>query len=81
MTEYILVEILSDGLVGLFSDEYGRQLWSECRVRKQHKCQECGLLFPAGSMMYRPVTNGYNRMQRLCGTCVRHLPRPQAREE
>lgn len=70
---YTLVEIISDadGLVGL-SSEYGRQLWSRCKVRKQHSCQECEQSFPVGSEMYRPITNGYNRMRRLCENCVQH---------
>ncbi len=70
---YTLVQTLSDGLVGLFSERYGRQLWSRCRMRKQHNCRGCKEVFSSGSQMYRPVTNGYNRMERLCEGCIREL--------
>lgn len=69
---YKLVDILADGLVAL-SSEYGKQLWCSCKTRKEHKCQECEQLFSIGSAMYRPITNGYNRMQRLCEDCIRYL--------
>jgi hypothetical protein len=73
MTLYILVRTLSDGLVGLSSYDYGRQLWSRCKTRKQHKCRVCGGLFPVGSTMYRPLTNKGNRMERICENCIRHM--------
>ena len=76
---YRLVEILGDELIGL-SSRYGRQLWATVKVRKQHRCQHCEELFPVGSKMYCPITNGYNRMHRLCEDCIKHLPQ-QIKEE
>ena len=66
---YRLIKVLSDGIVGL-SSEFGRQLWCICKMHKQHECQECGQSFPIGAEMYRPLSNGFNRMRRLCKGCV-----------
>jgi hypothetical protein len=70
MPDYILVKVLSDGLVGLSSEEFGRQLWDRCRTRKTHECQVCHEWSGVGSQMYRPITNGYNRTHRICEDCV-----------
>jgi hypothetical protein len=62
---------LNDGLVGLTHPTYGEQLWVAGAVRKRGKeCQDCKKMIPAGAMAYRPLTNGYNRMERLCVECV-----------
>lgn len=71
---YTLIKRLSDDLVGLSSYDYGRQLWSKCKVRKQHRCRGCGKSFPVGSEMYRPITNKRNRMKRICEGCIRGMP-------
>lgn len=78
-SEYRLVTVLSDGLVGL-SSEYGRQLWACCKMRKQHQCTVCKRPFPVGSKMYRPIGNSYNRMQRICEECIRVMEGGDVRE-
>lgn len=51
------------------SEEYGEQVWSLCRLRrhKESKCVICGKTL--GEFGFRPITNGYNRIHRIC---VRH---------
>ena len=73
MTEYRLSLIPGDGQALLWSQEYGTQLWAECKMRKAHKCAVCGMAYPVGTKMYRPMTNGYNRMHRICQCCVLSL--------
>ena len=73
MGRYSLVTVLTDGVVGLSSEEFGRQLWHRCSTRKVQECEMCHWKFGVGSRMYRPITNGYNRMQRLCEDCVDRL--------
>ena len=70
---YSLITIPGDGLALLFSGEYGRQLWVQCKMRKTHKCYECDATYPVGTGMYRPMTNGYNRMQRICAQCIQMM--------
>jgi len=70
---YTLVSIPGDGLALLSSARYGQQLWVQCKTRKAHQCRECGLICSAGTVMYRPLTNGYNRMERVCVGCVHDM--------
>ena len=39
--------------------------WSLCRVRKETVCYLTGRRIKAGSLAYRPVTNGEMRMKRI----------------
>lgn len=60
---------LSDTVYGLTTD-YGRQLWTRVKLRKSRKCGRCSKELNSGNDAYSPVTNGYNRMERLCPECV-----------
>jgi len=70
MTEYTCVKMLSDGVVGLDS-EFGRQLFTVRTARKRWRaCAQCGAPIEKGSLCWGPVTNGLNRMHRLCSECI-----------
>lgn len=64
---YEVVKILSDGVVAINHERYGRQLWSKSKLTKRHKndaCAICGL--SVGDTAFRPVTNKGNRYERIC---------------
>ena len=65
MTYYEFVKRLDDNIVVMSSEQYGEQLWSKCKTRKSFTCKEYNIKLPAGTMAYRPQTNGYNRMERI----------------
>jgi hypothetical protein len=69
---YRFAKRLSAALVGL-SSQYGVQLWSAITLRKSKACFVCEIVMPRGAPAYRPITNGDNRMDRLCVRCVEHL--------
>ena len=56
----------------------GKRVFMSCvRTRKAHWCTGCGLNFPNGSRLWRPIAyNGNYRMDRLCPTCF--APDPEA---
>lgn len=54
-----------EGLYGLEHIRWGRQLWSICKARKDHKCVITGKLMKKGEQVYRPITNGGNRYERI----------------
>lgn len=54
-----------DGLYGLAHIRFGKQLWSICKVRKDHKCVMTGKLIKKGGQAYRPITNAGNRYERI----------------
>ncbi len=52
---------------------YRSMLWSLVRLRKPRRCQLCEETIDCGAMAYRPLTNGYSRMERLHSACVEKL--------
>ena len=65
---YILDSVtrLDEGLYGLRHVRWGRQLWTICKVRKDHKCVITGKAIKKGEQAYRPITtNGGNRYERI----------------
>ena len=50
-----------------------RTLWTACRVRKAHKCRDCRVDIRKGTNAFRPLTNGYGRMTRLCLRCLKEI--------
>ena len=50
-----------------------RMLWTACRVRKAHKCRDCGADIGKRTKAFRPLTNGYGRMYRLCQPCLESI--------
>ena len=68
---YYLVHSLKyicEGLVGLEHIRWGRQLWSICKLRKDHKCVMTGKMIKKGEQAYRPITNAGNRYERISPT-------------
>lgn len=65
MVLYNFVTRLDVNIVILNSDEYGEQIWVKCKTRKKFRCRQYDIEFEAGSVAYRPQTNGYNRMDRI----------------
>ena len=69
--QFRIVVRMSEGLVGA-DTECGRQMWVRTKsgTRKAHRCIVCQEPIPKGSLAYLPITNGYNRMVRVCVKCV-----------
>jgi len=70
--DYAFFKRLDAGIVGL-SSSHGRQLFVCGRLRKPKPCALCGVELKVGDRVYRPITNGYNRMHRLCVACITDL--------
>lgn len=65
---YKFITIIGDkdvGLYGLSCDLYRSQMWSICKCRKIHVCQITDEAIQNGDECFRPITNGYNRMERI----------------
>ena len=58
------------GLARILGMRYGLQLWSIQKSRKAAPCRICDDTIEAGGWSYRPLTNGNNRMDRICVKCV-----------
>jgi RNase P subunit RPR2 len=48
-------------------------LWSICKLNKLHHCDKCKVALVVGERAWRPITNGNDRMNRLCVSCVDRL--------
>ncbi len=59
------IKYLDEGLIGLEHIRWGRQLWTICKIRKDHKCVITEKLIKKGEQAYRPITNGGNRYERI----------------
>jgi len=77
LTDCRLLGVMNEGLVRMdtadFSYNYGKQLWGIVKTRKVARCANCDQEIPKASQVYSPITNGYNRMHRICTTCVEQL--------
>ena len=68
MSRYYLsysLKQLGEGLYSLEHIRWGRQLWTICKIRKDHKCVITGKLIKKGEQAYRPITDGGNRYERI----------------
>ncbi len=68
MSHYYILDSLKqldEGFYGLKHIRWGRQLWTICKVRKDHKCVITGKPIKKGEQAYRPITNGGNRYERI----------------
>lgn len=68
MTRYYLLyslKQLSKGLYGLEHIKWGGQLWTICKVRKDHKCVITSKPIKKGEQAYRPITFSGNRYERI----------------
>lgn len=60
--------------VVLKSASYSSKIWVEVKVRKDHRCAQCGEdNIKKGDNAWRPITHGGNRMHRICPTCIDEL--------
>jgi hypothetical protein len=71
--DYTLEDWKDIGIAILRHPEYGRQIWVPSRMRKPHTCAVTGEVIAKGSRAFRPITNGYNRMQRISEQGIEHL--------
>jgi len=66
---------MNSGLARISTDEYGAQLWTRRKLRKDNRgCVDCEQPIAKGAFAWGPLTNGYNRMHRLCHPCFTQLP-------
>lgn len=65
MGSYKYIKAIGDGVVVLKSSECGEQVWTLCKPRKDHQCVVAEERIRKGDEAYRPITNGYNRMERI----------------
>jgi hypothetical protein len=77
LTSCRLLGVMNDGLIRLdtadWSYNYGKQLWSVVKTRKIAECVNCDGEISKSTNAYSPITNGYNRMHRICTTCVERM--------
>lgn len=78
--DYSVERILSDDLVVLRSLEYGSQMWTPCKVRKATLCLLCGEGIEKNVVVFRPLTNGGNRMERIHPSCLKSLAKGAGKE-
>lgn len=72
VTDYHFMKRMNDGLVGL-SSSHGQQLFTLNKLRKPKPCALCKIELQPKQRAYAPITNGYNRMHRICVACVAEL--------
>jgi len=71
---YLFVATLIDpGVVHLEHYRHGLQLWRIGKMRKSHRCAECGDEIAKEEEAFLPVTNSGNRWHRLHVKCVDRL--------
>ncbi len=71
---------VADGLYRIDHIRYGLQLWAQIKLKKivgNSGCPKCcaitGKPFSKGMVAYRPMANGYNRMDRISEEGVKIL--------
>jgi hypothetical protein len=66
-----------DGLVVLIGKDFvfpfAGQIWARCKSRKAGTCCATGIDFDAGTIVYRPKTNGRNRRDRILASHIEKL--------
>ena len=63
----------ADGVAWIRHPYYGKQLWcrSNKNTIKDHECVMCGRVVKKNTeRMYRTLKDGFNRMHRICCTCI-----------
>ncbi len=70
MNHYVLERCLSNRLVALTHPKHGHALWTSAPTRKPTKCCECEQPITPPEHAWRPLTNGLNRMHRICTYCL-----------
>lgn len=69
-TDYRRVAVMNEGLLRVASEKYGMQLFTRVKLRKNTSCAACGDPLNKGTEAFSPLTNGYNRMHRVCFHCL-----------
>ena len=68
---------MNDGLVRLESSLYGIQMWTRRKLRRSFHRKQWSARFAKsmqpGDVAYGPLTNGYNRMVRICEACIERM--------
>jgi hypothetical protein len=64
-----VIDILADGMAVLQVDGR-RRVWTRVRLRKPRLCSATQRTLPTGSLAYRPVSNGDDRMLRVSAAVV-----------
>ena len=59
----------SDGMA-IIQGRPGQQMWLRVTARKANTCQLTGRPIVRGDLVYRPATNGANRMHRILASAV-----------
>ena len=70
MSAYVKVGRLDDDMPVLEHLAFGVQIWVKVKTRKEHRCAICGPIHAVGTTMFRPITNGTNRWERICLSCM-----------
>ena len=68
----IVVKQLFPGSIHVYAPGYGDQQWvlAKNKNRKHQTCKACGKECPSlTEIMYRPLGNTMNRMDRICEKC------------
>lgn len=68
--EYRFERRFNDKMVSLSSRWNRKQLWTLVGLRRDTECVECKKPLDKVTCAWRPLTNAYNRMHRLCRQCV-----------
>lgn len=75
---YALVDSVSPFMVRL-AGSYGVQPWTRVTARKATVCQMSGAEIQKGDAVFRPATNGQNRMHRILASALQ--PQIAAQED
>lgn len=77
---YTLLAVMGPGMVRLSHPTHGTQLWTAVKLRGHDKCcAMCDRKLVSGDEAFSPITNGRNRMERLCVGCLTMMTLPAAR--
>jgi len=60
----------ADGFMLVETFDHGKQIWTAGKSRTRLLCQVCKVRYSPGDVMFRPKTNGQNRMERCCVGCM-----------
>lgn len=71
--DYEALNLLNEGLARLTHPKHGVDLWTSRKLRKPSTCVVCEGSMRKGLTAFGPITNGYNRMHRICVNCIIRL--------
>lgn len=72
LNKYTSVICLNEGIYGVEATQYGRRIWVSALCRKAGRlCELCKKDIAVKDKMIRPITNGYNRGERMHLDCAK----------